>query len=614
MFENYGFMKQFVDMMSEGFIFIDAYGMIQFYNKKAKEIFGLMEDDGIGHPAGQLETGDIVIMGITGVQKDDGGMDLTDFEKIGIRDEKIQERDAIVGIGRFDDASEGVYKVQKGEYHHLELKKDFSGYAIEIEIDQVNKIIWIRVDEKSFPLPFIKDIAHLVCLCKSTGNIKFYQTRGYTAKGESLKELLMKKPYSPKKVGGGFDVEGKSIFDIHQENQVIKSFVQVARGGSDSYTDQLTEINGYTTMCTVNPLNHNHKRVGAVLKVEDVSEVKQIMLERDEALSKLSRAQKQLKEEQGIEGFKKIHGSSKEIIHVKKLAYKASQSVSTVLITGESGTGKTILAKEIHEAGIGSAEPFVHVNCAGIPEALIESELFGYEEGAFTGAKKEGKQGMFSLAKGGTVFLDEIGELPLILQSKLLEVLQSKSFYSVGGHKKIKFMGRVIVATNRNLEEEINKGHFREDLFYRINVFPIDIPPLRARKEDLYAMVTHMLPKLGERVGCEAENISSEAMRKLMAYDWPGNVRELENMLEHSLHFVDGKTVFSKHLKMDSRKTLKAKELESVDLDLKKAVKEAEIATIQQALRITDKKHKASWELLGIKKTAFYDKLKKYNL
>ncbi|WP_207646078.1 sigma 54-interacting transcriptional regulator [Tindallia californiensis] len=620
MLEKYGFMKQFVDMMSEGFIFIDDQGIIQFYNKKAKEIFGLTEDDGIGHPAGQLEKGDIVILGITGVRKDDGGMEREDFEKIGIKNDQIDPKVALLGMGSYDDTSEGICKIQKGNYDHLELKQKFLGHWIEIKIDQVKKVVWIRVDEKSFPLPFKKDIAHMVCLCKKTGKVKFYQTRGYTAKGESVKELLMKTPYRAKRVGSGFDVVGKSIFDIHQDdNQMIKSFVHVAKGGSERYIDQLTEINGYTTLCTINPLNDQTGRVGAVLKVEDVSEVKQIMGERDEALSKLTQAQKQLQQEQGIEGFKNIHGSSDAITHVKKLAYKASQSASTVLMTGESGTGKTILAKEIHDAGIYAAEPFVQVNCGGIPESLIESELFGYEEGAFTGAKKQGKQGMFTLAKAGTVFLDEIGELPLMLQSKLLEVLQSKSFYPVGGNKKIHFSGRVIVATNRNLENEISKGKFREDLFYRINVFPIDIPPLRERKEDIYAIVNHLLPKLRKRVGCEAETISPEAMRKMIAYDWPGNVRELENTLEHSLHFMDGKTLFSKHLMMETKRTSNTRIFDptksnAIDFNLKKAVQEAEKTAIQQALKITNNQHKEAWELLGIKKTAFYDKLKKYNL
>ena len=207
---------------------------------------------------------------------------------------------------------------------------------------------------------------------------------------------------------------------------------------------------------------------------------------------------------------------------------------STVYIDGESGTGKELIAKAIHLASDRKDQPFVALNCAALPETLLESELFGHERGAFTGAVKSTK-GLFTQAHGGTLFLDEIGDMPLATQSKLLRVLQERQFYPVGSEAPVAVDVRVIVATNKDLEEQVRRGLFRDDLFYRIHVIPVHLPPLRERKEDIVPLVDHFLKKCRQQMKKDVKGLTPEALRKLMLHDWPGNVRELENTIEYAV-------------------------------------------------------------------------------
>lgn len=215
-----------------------------------------------------------------------------------------------------------------------------------------------------------------------------------------------------------------------------------------------------------------------------------------------------------------------------KLASKVSAYDTTVLITGESGTGKEVLAKFIHNESPRKEEAFIKVNCSAIPKNLFESELFGYMEGSFTGASKEGKPGMFELADGGTILLDEIGELPLSVQSKLLRVIQEREVLRIGAEKPTSIDVRILAATNRDLEKEIEEGNFREDLFFRLNVVPINMPPLRERPEDVIELIQFFLEKLNKKYN-KIITIREEAINILKSYSWPGNVRELENLVEY---------------------------------------------------------------------------------
>lgn len=235
-----------------------------------------------------------------------------------------------------------------------------------------------------------------------------------------------------------------------------------------------------------------------------------------------------------------IVGSSHAITSLKDMVPSLASSSSTVLITGESGTGKDLFAKAIHYCGPRSAGPFVTINCGAIPEALMESELFGYEKGSFTGASEQGHIGKFEKANGGTVFIDEIGDLPLRTQTKLLHVLQHKEFERVGGNRTMHLNVRFIAATNRDLEQMIREGTFRQDLYYRLNVIPMNIPPLREHADDLPALINYFISRYAARLRRNVTAVSEDAMAVLLSHDWPGNVRELENVIEYGVNMAQG--------------------------------------------------------------------------
>jgi two-component system response regulator PilR (NtrC family) len=318
--------------------------------------------------------------------------------------------------------------------------------------------------------------------------------------------------------------------------------------------------------------------------------------------------------------FGKIVGNSPAMLHIYGLIRQVAKTKTTVLITGESGTGKELIAKAIHDESERKTNPFIAVNCGGIPENLMESEFFGHKKGAFTGASHD-KKGLFEVANGGTVFLDEIGELPLPLQVKLLRVLQEKIFRPVGGNEDLKVDIRVISATNKDLAKEVIDGNFREDLFYRLNVIEIKLPPLRERKADLKALAQHFLDKYSKEMDKEITKMSSYAVDLLQKYDFPGNIRELENLMERSVALSNTNIILpdSLALSVHKRRWIEGVEGRRYDLDdvgkgisLDRVLQEIEYAYMKKALEITDgNKNKAS-ELLGITFRSFRHRLGKY--
>lgn len=334
-------------------------------------------------------------------------------------------------------------------------------------------------------------------------------------------------------------------------------------------------------------------------------------------MSEYSAAYKQITGNRGQGGLPqgsyhafKLLGNDDKIKEVTRLLQKSSVTNTTILLTGESGTGKTFIAGEIHKASRRNEGPFIHVNCAAIPYHLMESELFGYEEGAFTGAKKGGKKGYFEMAYGGTLFLDEIGEIPLQLQGKLLEVLQSRTFYHVGGMRRLTSDVRVIAATNKDLKEMVRKKQFREDLFYRINVFPIDIPPLRERRSDLYSIVMDILPNVCSRLGCEPLLLSSQAYRKILLYPWPGNIRELENVLEKAAILSDGRIILPDDILLSDA----GDSFTASPVTLQEIRESAERGAIVHALGLYQGDKIKAAEYLDIGRTNMFDKIKKYHI
>lgn len=307
-----------------------------------------------------------------------------------------------------------------------------------------------------------------------------------------------------------------------------------------------------------------------------------------------------------------IKGVSPAIKALKKEALRAASNQLPVLISGESGTGKELFAQGIHQASPRRLRPFVRLNCAAIPKDLFESELFGYAKGAFTGARSQGKPGKFELANGGTIFLDEIGELPLEMQPKLLRVLEEKEFERIGGTKIVKTDFKLITATNRNLEDMMAENCFRQDLYYRLNVIPIRIPPLRVRTQDIIPIARHLLDKIAEETDFE-HRLSPQAEKVLLAHDWPGNVRELSNVLERSLAGLDGFTIGAEDLAIYMR-TASNKIVRGQVLNLKKRLAQAEREAIQEALTLSENNKSQAAQLLGIHRTHLYKKMRTQGL
>ena len=321
-------------------------------------------------------------------------------------------------------------------------------------------------------------------------------------------------------------------------------------------------------------------------------------------------------------GFANIITRSEKMRAVLEAVSRIAKTESTVYIHGDSGTGKELIAKAVHLASDRKDHSFVAINCAALPENLLESELFGHEKGSFTGAVRSTK-GLFAQAHEGTIFLDEIGDMPLPLQAKLLRVLEERQYYPVGGEKPVKVNVRVIVATNKVLEEEVKKGLFREDLFYRIHVIPISLPPLRERKEDIPYLVDHFSKKIGEQMKKPVKGLTPQAMKKLMQYDWPGNVRELENTIEYGIVMAEGpitddlilqaKTTHEGVARSDSHQVA-ASPLEGPLKSLKEARAEFERAYLIRVLESCDGKAARAAEVAGKYRADFYDLLKKHGI
>jgi len=311
--------------------------------------------------------------------------------------------------------------------------------------------------------------------------------------------------------------------------------------------------------------------------------------------------------------FDSIIGTSEAIQNLKREALKAAANSFPVLITGESGTGKELFAQAIHHASARRLYPFVRINCAAIPRDLLESELFGYEKGAFTGAKMEGKPGKFELAHEGTIFLDEIGDLPVEMQPKLLRAIEDKEFERVGGNKVVRSDFRVIAATNQNLETMLATGRFRKDLFYRLNVVSLHIPPLRERPADIDAVTQHFLAQTAREANLHGLSVDKEAETALRRCEWHGNVRELTNVLERSVHGLDGNTIRLPDLPFYLQRG-RHRPGRHQQTSLKETQSRTERETIWAALKETNFHKARAARILGIHRTLLYKKMKKYDL
>ncbi len=386
-------------------------------------------------------------------------------------------------------------------------------------------------------------------------------------------------------------IDGISLMEqLHAINPYVPIIILTAHGSIESAVEAMKKG-------AFNFLNKPFEPEELLLQIEKALENRRLVFE-------VKRLEGLLEEKYN---FKNLVARSVKMQEVLDVVSRIAGTDSTVYISGESGTGKEVIAKAIHLAGGRRGKPFVAVNCAAIPEALMESEFFGHEKGAFTDAKRS-YDGLFARSHEGTIFLDEIGDMPLSLQAKLLRVLQERQFTPLGSARPVDVDVRVIVATNKDLEAEVRNGSFREDLFYRIHVVPIELPPLRERKEDVPPLAEHFLKETSRRMKKDIKGISVTAMQRLMLYDWPGNVRELENTIERAV-------ALTRHDVIGEEIILPAKDLPGEQLKpLKEAVDEFKRGYVMRLLQLTKGNVSKAAELAGKYRADFYNLVKKHKL
>lgn len=404
-----------------------------------------------------------------------------------------------------------------------------------------------------------------------------------TAKGEAFDLALVDLKLNGK---NGIEV----MEDLHHINPEMPIIILTAHGSIESAVDAMKKgAHSYLTK----PFDYHE----LLVQIENC-------LERSRLLKEVKRLRGMVKKQYG---FENIVGKSEKMLRVLEQLSQIAESDSIVFIEGESGTGKELIAKHLHVASLRKEGPFVAINCAAIPETLLESELFGYEKGAFTGADRR-KRGLFAQAHGGTFFLDEISEMSLAMQAKLLRVLQEKEVHPLGGEKTIQVDARIIVASNKNLEDEVALGRFRKDLFYRVHVIVVTLPPLRERKEDIPLLAKHFLGKFAETMKKEITGLTPTALQKLVLHDWPGNVRELENTIESAVALASHDLI-TEDLILPTQKP-QDESLQS----LKDAKEGFEKNYLIRLLQITAGNVSQAAKLAGKYRADLYELLRKHNL
>ncbi|MBE7121916.1 sigma-54 interaction domain-containing protein [Bacillus cereus] len=405
------------------------------------------------------------------------------------------------------------------------------------------------------------------------------------------------------------DIIGRNVQEFFSKEDIMN--LKVLENGQpvrDIY--HLPRPDKHVLISTTPIYDENNELIGSMSVERDIS----VTIKLNEKLSSTSEELQQLKQmiqHQQDDPFSTIKGNNAALQHIIHNMKKVAKTDATILITGESGVGKELFAQAIHEASPRSKQPFIPINCGAIPAALFESELFGYESGAYTGAAKGGKAGKLELASGGTLFLDEVGELPLDMQVKLLRALQEKEIYRIGGQTPKKINVRIIAATNRMLEDMVLSGTFRSDLFYRLNVFTAHIPPLRERTDDISFLTHHFLKEFSFKYNKPAPFVHQEAMNRLHTYFWPGNIRELRNIIERLIVLHEGKEIREANILqlLPSQKSVYQTERSLTD-----EKKNLEKTRILQALEDTYGNKSIAAKKLGMSRANLYKKLKKYGI
>lgn len=548
----------------DGIVVVDASGTVTAFNEAAAALIGMPADEALGRPVNEvipnsglkrvLETGQAE----RDCQLAHGGR--TIFSN---RSPILEGRKVVGALAILQDTSEfrsAVTQLLDAQHHVEDLKAVFENARYGIIVVNKNGII-LRVN-KSY-----EDIFNVV----------------------------------------RDEVIGRPVTEVIENTRLDI----VARTGIPEL-GEIQMVKGRQTIVNRVPVFKNGKLAGAVGEIlfKDISEVSYLLQRLQQLEQQVSRYRTELDELRGDRhvarhSFDSIVGSSRLMTKTKISALRAAQADSNVLLLGESGTGKELFAHAIHNASKRKGAPFITVNCAALPADLLESELFGYEEGAFTGAKRGGKKGKFELADRGTLFLDEIGDMPLAMQAKILRVLDDGKVDRVGGSEAVACDVRIVAATNKPLTLMVQQQAFREDLYYRLNVFRIRIPPLRERREDIGELVRALTPEISRLAGRAAMRFAPETMALLREYGWPGNVRQLINLLKQLAAAVDSPEILPRHLLDTDAATALAGE---------GAGEGGERERIAEALKLSKGNKALAAKLSGLHRSTLYEKLKKYNL
>lgn len=416
-------------------------------------------------------------------------------------------------------------------------------------------------------------------------------------------------------------IKEEDVLDKHVQDIIENTRLHIVAKTGEKELFEIQNIQGKDMITSRVPIVQDGKIIGAAGTVlfKDVKELKSLVQKLEILEETVHKYKGEIKRfHRATYSFDNIITQNKKMIYLKEIAKQAAESNATLLIQGESGTGKELFAHGVHRASLRKHGPFVTINCAAIPKELLESELFGYDGGAFTGARKEGKIGKFELANGGTILLDEIGSMPMEMQAKLLRVLETREFERVGGNQRIELDIRVVASTNENLEREVEEGRFRQDLYYRLNVIQIEVPPLRDRIEDIPILAESLLESLLESLSLPKKKLSYDTIEVLKNHTWPGNVRELRNVLERASTLCKSNIIEIEHLpEYLNKQIIKDSDDEIEDPDsllLKNIVARVEKEAIKRAIKESKGNKTLASKLLGIHRTALYKKIEVYDL
>lgn len=518
-------------------------------------------------------------------------------------------RDNYLNFTTFEIVDENQYINLKSYKREIFLVKDSQSIIIGIiTIYEINKFLQETMEsmERDYDLiktdldAFMACSEDLACISDGEGSkirISSSCERIYGVKPESL--------------------IGKNVKDLEKSGMYLPSATKLVIEEKKQVTLTQKTNTGKKLLVTATPFLDNNKNIKRVVSIsKDITGEEKLKKELEYTRVIIQKYEKELSALRinNIKSSELIY-RSKAIEKIVEMVKKIASVESTILIYGETGVGKEVFAKYIHKISDKAKHPFIKINCGAIPENLLESELFGYEKGAFTGARNEGKPGLFEVADQGTLMLDEISDLPLSLQVKLLRVLQEKEFMRVGGYKTINVNVRIIAASNKDLKELVKSGEFRQDLFYRLNVIPITIPPLRERPDDITILAHHFMELYNKKYN-HSKQLTSEVLNMLLRYSWPGNVRELENVIERIVVISDNNQITKMDLPEEFFIKTESNDSSGISvtrlIPLKEASALVEYQLIKQAIELSGNTYKAA-EILGVDQSTVVRKLKKYD-